>query len=541
MSARRLMWRLSFAAAALVACGRPLAQPLQEPGAADSPHFQIRRFVFEGATLLSAARLESVTRPFTGAQRDIGDIQKALEAVERAYEDAGWSAVQVALPEQPLDRGVVRLRIVEAKLERIIVEGNQSFDRANIRASLPALAEGEPPNIRRIARSLRLANGNPAKQTQLLLRGGDNEGTLDAIVHVVDEKPGQARLGLDNAGAPQTGRLRARFGYRNANLGGGDEVLDLEYVGAPRAAALDEGHILGARYRVPLYASGDSVELTAVHSNAASGASGDPFRVSGAGTRLKASYNANLDKRGDYEQRFVLSQAWRAYHDANADRSSAQRLPDVSVHPFGAAYLGRYRRSGGETVFSLGFLANLPGGNDGGEADFCNPSLRPDAGGACAEAHYRAWKWSFLHDENLPRGFRLRFATEGQYTRDLLVPGEQFGIGGADSVRGFFERELTGDRGFRGSLEAHSPPLGAAPAFAGAINALLFLDWGRVQTSPPAGVQGAGGSIGSWGMGLRAAQGAKLQLRLDCAFVLDESLAHRRGSARLHGSLSYLF
>ncbi|HEX5477894.1 MAG TPA: ShlB/FhaC/HecB family hemolysin secretion/activation protein, partial [Burkholderiales bacterium] len=442
---------------------------------------------------------------------------------------------------QPLDRGEVRLRIVEAKVGRIIVEGNRFFDGANIRASLPSLVDGKPPNIRRIARSLRLANDNPAKQTRLLLRGGEEEGTLDAVLGVVDEKPAQASLGLDNAGSPRSGRLRTRFGYRSANFGGGDEVLTLEYIHSPRAGGLDEGNILGASYRVPLYGSGDSIELAAVYSNAAAGASGDPFPVSGAGTQLQARYSANFDKRGDYEHRFILSQDWRAYHDANADPFSARRLPDVSVHPLGAAYLGRYRRADAETVFSFGFFANLAGGNDGGEADFCNPSLRPDAGGACAEAHYRAWKWSFLHNEILPRGFRLRFATDGQFTRDLLVPGEQFGIGGAQSVRGFFERELAGDRGYRGSLEAYTPELAGASAPGGGARALLFLDWGRVQTSPAPGVQGAGGSIGSWGIGLRAAQGSKLELRLDCAFVLDESPAHRRGSARLHGSVSYTF
>jgi hemolysin activation/secretion protein len=538
------MWRLSLAAAALVACGRPLAQPLQKPGTADSPHFQIRRFVFEGATLLSAARLAAATRPFTGAQRNIGDIQRALEAVERAYADAGWSAVQVVLPEQPLDRGEVRLRIVEARVERIIVEGNRYFDEANIRASLPSLAEGKPPNVRSIARSLRLANDNPAKQTRLLLRAGEEAGTLDAILGVVDQKPARASLGLDNAGSPQTGRLRARFGYRNANLGAGDDVLALEYVGSPRAGGLDEGNTLGASYRIPLYESGDSIELAAVYSNAASGASGasgDSFQVSGAGTQLKARYNANLEKHGDYEHRFILSQDWRAYRDADADRSNAQRLPDVSVHPVGAAYLGRYRRPGAETAFSLGFFANLPGGNEGREADFCNPLLRPDAGGACAEAHYRAWKWSFLHNEDLPRGFRLRIATDGQYTRDLLVPGEQFGIGGADSVRGFFERELAGDSGFRASLEAYTPELDGASASAGALRALLFLDWGRVRMGPEAGAPDAGRSIGSWGIGLRGAQRSKLEWRLDCAFVLDESVAHRRGSARLHGSVAYAF
>ena len=48
------------------------------------------------------------------------------------------------------------------------------------------------------------------------------------------------------------------------------------------------------------------------------------------------------------------------------------------------------------------------------------------------------------YSQVLPRDFLFRAVVNAQYTNDLLVPGEQFGMGGAASVRGFFEL-----RGFR--------------------------------------------------------------------------------------------
>ena len=113
-----------------------------------------------------------------------GDVQQALEAVERAYSEAGYNAVQVILPEQELERGEVRFEIVEARVARVVVEGNKHFDEANIRASVPSLAPGSAPNIAQIARNLRVANENPAKKATVLLRSGQSEGTVDAVVRV---------------------------------------------------------------------------------------------------------------------------------------------------------------------------------------------------------------------------------------------------------------------------------------------------------------------------------------------------------------------
>ena len=48
-----------------------------------------------------------------------GDVQRALEGLERAYTDKGYSAVQVILPEQELDKGEVRFNGEKlAKLDR---------------------------------------------------------------------------------------------------------------------------------------------------------------------------------------------------------------------------------------------------------------------------------------------------------------------------------------------------------------------------------------------------------------------------------------
>ena len=48
------------------------------------------------------------------------------------------------------------------------------------------------------------------------------------------------------------------------------------------------------------------------------------------------------------------------------------------------------------------------------------------------------------------------------YSPDLLISGEQFGLGGAHSIRGFEERELSADKGIQASLEIYALPLAGA-------------------------------------------------------------------------------
>jgi len=88
----------------LATCALAQAQTRADQSAPQSapsqaPTFEIRRFVFEGASLIPHEEFERRTRPFTGPNRSFADVQKALEAVERAYSEAGYNAVQVVLPE----------------------------------------------------------------------------------------------------------------------------------------------------------------------------------------------------------------------------------------------------------------------------------------------------------------------------------------------------------------------------------------------------------------------------------------------------------
>jgi hemolysin activation/secretion protein len=184
----------------------------------DRVGFEIRRFVLEGNTLLPVATAEQLLAPHQGSNKDFADIQRALEALEAAYRGLGYGVVQVTLPEQNITLGEIRFVIIEPPLGKITIEGNRRFGAENIRRSVSALVEGSAPNSRAISRSLQIANENPAKQTQVLLRAGASETSVDAAIKVTEDKFWKAAVTLDNSGTSNTGTWRLSTSYQHANL-----------------------------------------------------------------------------------------------------------------------------------------------------------------------------------------------------------------------------------------------------------------------------------------------------------------------------------
>jgi len=560
----RRVFKYLLVSAAAMAATLALAQAPAKP-APDEPRFEIRRFIFEGGKLVPPEQLQAETAAFIGKDKTFADVQRALEAIERAYSRAGFSAVQVVLPEQELDKGEIRFQIVEAKLGRVIIEGNKFFDEANIRASLPSLTPGQAPNINLIARDLRVANENPSKQSTVLLRSGQEEATVDAVARVVDENPIKGSITVDSSGSQKTGRLRVGFGFQHANVGGRDHVFSLQYVTAPyrdEDPALDKNTfsllpskdvtIIGGSYKIPLYSSGDSMDFTLAYSNVGTGQV-QGFNITGQGTIASARYTQNLARIGDYDHRIAYSLDYRAYQNKGirAAGSNTQLIPDVTVYPLGVQYSGAIRRADSETSLSFGFIYNRGASGDGGDIAFCTTRSVTTAGSGhveCAKPRFTIWRWAVNHSHALGNDFQLRFALNGQLTDDMLIPGEQFGVGGVDSVRGFLEREAVNDFGHRGSIELYSPDWGSWTGIAGArARVVVFVDWGSVRRNRPSAGEAHGQTIASTGFGLRFSRGNNFIFRSDYGIVQDRGgggvgtpLQGKR-DGRLTFSLSYIY
>ena len=285
---RQSVLALFFAAST----GAALAQEVAIP----APKFEIKNFEIVGDTILGNETVQRLVTPFTGKEKDFGDVQRALEALEVAYRELGYGVIQVQLPEQDITRGVVRFNINQPKIGKVNVEGNQFFSSENVRRSLPSVKEGETPNSNEIARDLQIAAEHPVKQTSVLLRSGENEGLVDANVRVTDDRPWRLLTTLDDTGTSDTGYMRLGIGFQHTNLFDRDHSFTAQYITSP--TELDKVSIYGLGYRIPYYNLNSTLDLFAGYSDVDSGTVQGLFNVSGKGSIFGARWNYYLSKWG---------------------------------------------------------------------------------------------------------------------------------------------------------------------------------------------------------------------------------------------------
>ena len=151
-----------------------------------------------------------------------------------------------------------------------------------------------------------------------------------------------------------------------------------------------------------------------------------------------------------------------------------------------------------------------------------------------AKARYSVLRMGISHSRSLPGDWQLRARLDAQHTGEVLVGPEQFGIGGASSVRGFQERERADDRGHAGSLELYTPELAASMGWKDwNLRLLAFYDIGRTSRVNPQPGEQVDNGIASAGLGVRLGYLKSFNLRLDFANIRDPGgtrTSHRRSS-----------
>ena len=537
---RRRGWRAAASAAFMVlACG---AAP--RVAAADvAPTENVERYVFTGHTLLDSAQLDSAVADFKG-RRTLDELRRAAEAVQRLYTEAGYAGVVAYVPPQAGGDGTVTIAVVEGRVARITVPGASPERAAAARASLPDLVEGRTPMVRRIDAQVEIANENPARQLQLLLKPGAKTGEIDAEIAVSDRPPTAGHAWVDDTGSDNTGRYRAGIAWEHGDITGASDTLALQASTSP--TELSKVLVLSASYRRPFPAWLLVGDIYAAHSDVDAGSSptaaGD-IRFNGRGNLAGMRATRHLLRRGGIDQRLGVALDWREYLnncelDDLPQGACGPAEADVAVTPLTLEYLVRSSETV-RWVLGVALVSNLNlGGSHTDDADF--QAVRD---GASSSFNAVLVNGTALAD--IAAGWQLRARLAGQWSDDALVPGEQFGLGGAQSVRGYEQREMAGDSGVLASLELSGPEL--LPVFGvedsrQTLRAFIFADGGEVSNRLEAPCDGERSRCSAAGVGFGLHyERAGVQGRIAVATALSDGVTTRSGDTRLHFLLNLDF
>jgi hemolysin activation/secretion protein len=490
--------------------------------------FPINAFIVDDAKLLTQSDFDAVVAPFVGKEKDFSDVQRALEAVEELYASRGFSAVHVLLPEQELEAGTVHFLVIEGHYGKVIVKDNKFVSEQNALNAIPSVRSGGVPRAKQVGRELRLANENPARQLNVVLKGGEKDDEVDASVLVTDSKPELWTLTLDNSGSVETGRSRLGLAYRHANLFDRDHVAQVNVQVSPQY--MSRVKVLGGSYKVPLYDRGNSVEIFGGYSNVNSLVGETNFQ--GGGLIFSARYNIPLERWGTFDPRVSFGVDWRKFDKIKMTGVAQPLYNDIIVTPLSVAYSAQGKAGKGDVNFNTSFAMNVPLMSKGKAADFANYDLvnltKPTA-------TYKAIHFGAGYFTAFGGDWQFRTAMNGQWSGDTLIQAEQMRLGGADGVRGFSEGSETGEVGMRYNIETYSPAFETSGA---KLRGLVFVDGGTVKAKDVGST-----NISSAGFGLRTAITDTSSLRLDAGRIIKAGNDPQQlnGDWRIHAALSATF
>ena len=439
---------------AATAQGNASPAPAPDPGLRGEPRFPIQRFDIQGAKLVPPQVLQAAVAGLLGPAKRFSDIESALEAVRGAYERAGITAMQVFIPEQALQAGVVVLQVEELKVAKVEITGAKVRSAENIRRAVPSLEVGATPVDTVLASELRLANENPGREMQVTFRAED-DGQLTGVLRVADRAGLAVQLSLDNTGSGSTGKYRLGAVVQHHNLLDRDVVGTMQLQTSPGHE--EEVQIASFSLRAPWYRAGVTFDASLSQSSVDSGtiktAAGD-YLISSSGFNAGLRVTRLLPRWGEWEPR--VTAGWDFKHvDSRvtaAEGGGPSLVPDIWLRPVSVVLALQRREDKIAVSGQLNLARNVPGNGRGAASVFAEPGLR-----AGANPSYTIVRAQLAATWDLGPQGSVTAQWNGQWTRDLLVPAEQFSIGGIGSVRGFNGRGATGDMGQRVGVEWASP------------------------------------------------------------------------------------
>jgi len=461
--------------------------PSGPSSSADDTRVTIRRFLIEGARTQRVEALHKLVAPYENQEYSLKELNRVAQVVAAYYRGLGYFLTKAYVPVQTIGNdGVAKIQVVEALIGEVFVEGNKYRSKAQIASFFSALQRSAAPRYSEFDRAVRLLNELIGVKASAVLRPGKEPERVDVTVKVEDKNPVKIYADYNNYGNRFVGVNRAGLGYLHGNLTGNADALLVRGVSA--FPSRDLTPFVQTAYTFPLNRNGTALALNYTNGATAVGeelASLDirsranvyGFTVTQAVVRDKdASSNLSAGFVGKSFTSFILNVP-----------SSKDELRELFVD-----YSGDFSSASGKNIYSVTVSRGL--GTMFGGSSVNNPlSSRPGAGDT-----FTKFNGAYVRIQPVGSAAFLVLRGIGQLSTDRLVVGEQFAIGGPDTVRGYAQSQVLGDYGYATTLELRAPILHTPDSD---LQFAAFFDHGTVYTYSPGVGQNFSQSLTGTGFG----------------------------------------
>ncbi|MFG1495164.1 ShlB/FhaC/HecB family hemolysin secretion/activation protein [Saccharospirillum sp. HFRX-1] len=429
--------------------------------ARDLPEYDIALSELEA--LVEAARME---RPegFT-----IGQLEAVTDRIVNYYRSRGLILAQAILPVQTVTEGVVKLEVLEGRLGRVLAEGNQLYSEATLQRPFRRLI-GEPVSQQEAESALLVLTDFPGLTAFGMFQPGQRVGETNMLIRVPNEQRFTGTVRADNHGSDTTGVWRGRASAQwNNPTGNADQLgLTLQHSVLPANslfAELNYQIVIDRDWRASAYVNRNTFSVGGDFENLEIG--GDSSQIGLGAERIwQRSRERNLSTRVELASKQATTE--RFGQQANKDQLTVMTLAadydSVDTRYGGLNYAG--------VEITTGFNDLLGAMGDSASAEELPSDERPSRRGASgdyAEGGFFKTLLFYSRLQNITDNSSILARSEFQYSSNLLVPMEQYAVGGADHVRGYPSSYALYDTGGLLSLEyiVQAPKIGDLDAFGG--------------------------------------------------------------------------
>ncbi|QFS51123.1 ShlB/FhaC/HecB family hemolysin secretion/activation protein [Nostoc sphaeroides CCNUC1] len=414
----------------------------------------VRKVEVVGSTIFTPQEINPIVQPLEGRSVNLEELQKAADAITQLYLNKGYITSRAVLVNQVITDGVVQIRVIEGRLEKIQIEGTRRLNRDYV-SSRVRLGIGKPLNSNKLEEQLRLLRIDPLfDKIDASLSAGSNLGESILTIRVDEAKSFKSVFSVDNYSPPSIAPERAGVFLRYRNLSGiGDEItasynFGVNFGDFDRAAS----NVYDFTYRVPLNPMNGTVQFRAAPNNnkLVNPAPIQPFSdIKGSLDFYEISYRQPLVR--SLKEEFALSTAFAFQGSSGSftfDGIGVNTEPSrTRVLKFGQDYTRR------DTQGAWAIQSQFSFGLDIFDATV---SSQPNGDGS---GSFFSWLGQVQRVQQLGNDNLLIVQADIQLTPDDVPPFYEFFIGGGQSLRGFRQNARSGDNGYRLSLEGRIPLL----------------------------------------------------------------------------------
>ncbi|MBX7066715.1 MAG: hypothetical protein K1X28_05745 [Parachlamydiales bacterium] len=461
----------------------------------------------------SAAIEKELGCDFLGKPLTEESLRDLKMGVIRYYRDQGYPVVIVEIPEQNLKNGVVQLVVIVSRVDQCQVSGNKWFFNSYYSNKF-SLSKNDPLNTKDLLNDIAWLNRNPFQNATAIFSPGETPETTDVTIMPNDRFPVRIYTGADNTGNDSTQNTRIWAGCNWGYAFFLNQVLSYQYTTSIDcksfwAHTFNYTMLFPWKNALVLYGGFSGVRPKF-----------DDF--GGTGNSYQGSLRYQIPFKPLYT---TFYQELTAGFDFKRTNNNINFVPQPAievivnqVNLFQLVAQYTFGMQWGKN--QLTFMIESYGSPGQWLPDQQNSRYNALSFGSKNAYLYGKGSLSYLQ---YYRDFSFYWFLRGQGSSANLLPSEELGIGGYDTVRGYEERAINAANGVIFNFEIRSPQFPIfyhKPGQKDQTMLLVFFDYGGGNyTQKVPGVKNWL-QIYSVGPGLRYHLKDYISLRFDWGFQL---------------------